>query len=189
MITLGLLALAALCSASKHTVAAPTAPFRSYANGPCAGSFAGYPFCDTSLPIPDRVTNFVNTISFADKLGQFVNGASAMPSVDMPGYQWWSEALHGVANSPGVTYGGEFPFTTSFPQVCSTSSSFNSTLFNLIGQAISTEARAMNNYGQAGLTFCLDASMNLSTPHYPCRGPQHQHLPRSTLGPGPGDAR
>ena len=34
-----------------------------------------------------------------------------------------------------------------------TASSFNSTLFHLIGQTISTEARAFYNYQQANLTF------------------------------------
>ncbi len=42
---------------------------------------------------------------------------------------------------------------TRFSQVMGTASSFNRTLFNLIGSTISTEARAFYNYGQANLTF------------------------------------
>jgi beta-glucosidase-like glycosyl hydrolase len=38
-------------------------------------------------------------------------------------------------------------------QVITTAASFNRTLFNLIGNTISTEARAMNNANRAGLTF------------------------------------
>jgi beta-glucosidase-like glycosyl hydrolase len=38
-------------------------------------------------------------------------------------------------------------------KVITTASSFNASLFRAIGVAISTEARAMNNAGQAGLTY------------------------------------
>lgn len=58
-----------------------------------------------------------------------------------------------VAGSPGVKFQGKAPCATSFPQVVTTGSSFNTTLWHMIGQTISTEARAMNNLGQAGLTF------------------------------------
>ena len=72
-----------------------------------------------------------------------------------------------MADSPGVSYTSTIPFSTSFgaagpakhvtdgrfPQVLATASSFNSTLFHLIGQTISTEARAFYNNQQANLTF------------------------------------
>ena len=34
----------------------------------------------------------------------------------MAKYEWWNEGLHGVANSPGVSFGGEVPNSTMFPQ-------------------------------------------------------------------------
>jgi len=58
-----------------------------------------------------------------------------------------------VGGSPGVTFSGTCPNATSFPQVLTTSASYNRTLFRAIGAAISTEARAMNNAGHAGNTF------------------------------------
>lgn len=45
------------------------------------------------------------------------------------------------------------PFATSFPQIISTSHSFNRSLFHAIGKAISTEIRAFSNVGHAGLTY------------------------------------
>ncbi len=68
----------------------------------------------------------------------------------IPAYQWWNEALHGVANSPGVK---DSTNATSFPQVILTSSSFNSELWFKIGEAVSTEARALSNAGRAMLTY------------------------------------
>jgi len=44
------------------------------------------------------------------------------------------------------------PAATSFPQVCTTASAFNKTLITSIATTISTELRAFNNEGQAGLT-------------------------------------
>lgn len=58
-----------------------------------------------------------------------------------------------MANSPGVHFKGNTPFATSFPQVIATASSFNATLMHEIGLAVSTEGRAMNNQGHAGLTY------------------------------------
>ena len=45
------------------------------------------------------------------------------------------------------------PNATSFPQVITTASSWNTSLFHAIGQVVGTEARAFSNLGHAGLTF------------------------------------
>lgn len=81
------------------------------------------------------------------------NYATAMPSVGIQYSQWWSEALHGVAVSPGVQFSQETPYATSFPQIIATSHSFNRSLFSAIGAAIGTEIRAFSNLGAAGLTY------------------------------------
>lgn len=111
------------------------------------------PFCDYSLSMQARVKDLVGRMSTSDKLAQFANGAGAIPEYNIPAYQWWSEALHGVADSPGVHFGGAIPCATSFPQVITTAASFNATLFHAIGAAVGTEARALNNAGEAGNTF------------------------------------
>ena len=41
-----------------------------------------------------------------DKIAQLGNSAPGIDSLKIPAYQWWSEALHGVAGSPGVHFGG-----------------------------------------------------------------------------------
>ena len=81
------------------------------------------------------------------------NYATEMPSVGMRYYQWWNEALHGVASSPGVLFDDTAQSATSFPQIISTSHSFNRSLFSAIGAAIGTEIRAFNNLQRAGLTY------------------------------------
>jgi hypothetical protein len=46
-------------------------------------------------------------MSVADMISQLGNTAPAIEHLNIPAYQWWSEALHGVANSPGVSFGGK----------------------------------------------------------------------------------
>ena len=68
--------------------------------------------------------------------GLFIATAKPVPRVGWPGYNWWSEALHGVARE-GIS--------TSFPQICGVAASYNRSLWNLIGSATGLEARGLNN--------------------------------------------
>jgi hypothetical protein len=112
------------------------------------------PFCDLTLSIEKRVTNLVANLSTAEKIGLFgTTAAYAIPRLNIPGYEWWSEALHGVGGSPGVNFGGDAPCATSFPQVIGTGASWNRTLMAAIGGTISTEGHAMFNVQRAGLTY------------------------------------
>eukprot|EP00759_Apiculatamorpha_spiralis_P046662 PhF_6_TR42920/c0_g1_i5/m.65071 len=115
--------------------------------------YKSLPFCDYTLSIDARVKDIVSRLQTGEKIQLLGNNAGVAPSIGWSMYQWWSEALHGVANSPGVSYSNLIPFSTSFPQVCTTGASFDPELFREIGVAIGTEARAMANQQQAGLTF------------------------------------
>ncbi|KAJ6806173.1 beta-D-xylosidase 1-like [Iris pallida] len=120
----------------------------------CVGPTSSLPFCRTSLPIRARVRDLIGRLATSEKIRLLVNNAAAVPRLGIGGYEWWSEALHGVSNTgPGVHFGGPFPGATGFPQVISTAASFNATLWELIGRVVSDEARAMYNGGQAGLTY------------------------------------
>ncbi|GAV59276.1 Glyco_hydro_3 domain-containing protein/Glyco_hydro_3_C domain-containing protein/Fn3-like domain-containing protein [Cephalotus follicularis] len=119
-----------------------------------------YPFCNTTLPINQRVHDLISRLTLDEKISQLVDKASAIPRLGIPSYEWWSEALHGVAFLPSVTlrqgihFNGTIQSATSFPQVILTAASFDVHLWYRIGQVIGTEARAIYNAGQAtGLTF------------------------------------
>lgn len=121
---------------------------------PCLEApFKAQPWCDPSAATAVRAADLVSRIPDDEKTGLFENGSPSTGALDIPAYQWWSEALHGVANSPGVRFGGSVPYATSFPQVCLTACAFNKTLWHAIGATISTEGRAMHNLGRAGLTY------------------------------------
>ncbi|KAK1319884.1 putative beta-D-xylosidase 2 [Acorus calamus] len=118
------------------------------------GPASSLPFCRTSLPIRDRVRDLIGRLTLQEKVRLLVNNAAAVPRLGIGGYEWWSEALHGVSNvGPGTHFGGAFAGATSFPQVLSSAASFNASLWEEIGKVVSGEARAMYNGGQAGLTY------------------------------------
>ncbi|KAE8076862.1 hypothetical protein FH972_015486 [Carpinus fangiana] len=111
-------------------------------------------FCRASVPIHVRVSDLIGRLTLQEKIRLLVNNAAAVPRLGIQGYEWWSEALHGVSNvGPGVVFGGAFPEATSFPQVITTAASFNESLWEEIGRVVSDEARAIYNGGKAGLTY------------------------------------
>ncbi|XP_065885422.1 uncharacterized protein [Dysidea avara] len=108
---------------------------------------------NTKLDVAVRVKDLISRMQLSEKISQLGTGAGAIARLTVPAYQWWSEALHGVAGSPGVHFGGQIPNATSFPQVINLGATFDMPLVYKMGKVISTEARAMYNQGQAGLTF------------------------------------
>lgn len=115
----------------------------------------GQPWCDATRPMEERLKDLVARIPDADVPGVLSSAdyLGGVPSIGLEPYQFWNEGLHGVGYSDGVDFENEKLSATSFPQVVTTSMSFNTTLFHAIGEAISTEARAFNNIGRAGLTY------------------------------------
>ncbi|KAM1213282.1 hypothetical protein PS2_004713 [Malus domestica] len=111
-------------------------------------------FCDSKLSYDDRAKDLVDRMTLAEKVRQLGNSAKGVPRLGLPKYEWWSEALHGVSNvGPGTYFDDLIPGATSFPTVILTTAAFNESLWKQIGQAVSTEARAMYNLGRAGLTY------------------------------------
>ena len=85
--------------------------------------------------------------------------APAIPRLGVPAYDWWSEALHGVARAGRATV---------FPQAIALAATFDAPLVQQVATAISDEARAKFNLAQArgergryqGLTF-FSPNMNI----------------------------
>ncbi|CAA0843381.1 Probable beta-D-xylosidase 7 [Striga hermonthica] len=121
-------------------------------------STKSYPFCNPGLPVETRARDLVSRLTLDEKISQLVNRAAAIPRLGVPYYEWWSEALHGVAMARGVENGVSFNWTiraaTSFPQVILTAATFDADLWYRIAKVIGTEARAIYNAGEAiGMTF------------------------------------
>jgi beta-glucosidase len=61
------------------------------------GVIMHFPFNDTKLTQSSRVDDLVARMTLKEKIGQMQNDAPSIPRLGLPAYNWWSEALHGVA--------------------------------------------------------------------------------------------
>ncbi|WP_075591177.1 glycoside hydrolase family 3 C-terminal domain-containing protein [Labilibacter marinus] len=111
-----------------------------------------FSFQDPALPLEERVEILVSQMTVEEKIAQLLNGAPAIPRFDIPDYDWWNEALHGIARNGKATI---------FPQGIGLGATFDPVLAERVASAISDEARAkyavsqsMGNHSKyAGLTF------------------------------------
>ena len=55
-------------------------------------------YLNPSLPPEQRAADLVHRMTLEEKASQLVNQARAIPRLDVPAYDWWSESLHGVVN-------------------------------------------------------------------------------------------
>ena len=95
-------------------------------------------YLDTSLPPQIRAEDLVHRLTLHEKVSQLVNGARAIPRLGVPSYNWWSEALHGVAVDG----------TTEFPEPIGLAATFDAPLVHKVASAISTEVRALHTLGR-----------------------------------------
>jgi beta-glucosidase len=57
-------------------------------------------FCNVSKPIGERAFDVISQMTLAEKVGQVgSNGVSAIDRLNIPAYEWWGEALHGVVRA------------------------------------------------------------------------------------------
>ena len=68
-------------------------------NGLNAQSAEKPAYLNPSLPAEQRAADLVHRMTLDEKATQLVNQARAIPRLNVPAYDWWSEALHGVART------------------------------------------------------------------------------------------
>jgi len=93
-------------------------------------------YLDPSQPINVRVDDLIKRMTLEQKATQLVNQARAIPDLQVPAYDWWSEALHGVANAGTATV---------FPEPVGLAATFDDPLIHEMAIVIGTEARAKHN--------------------------------------------
>ena len=105
------------------------------------------------LDLDTRISALIDAMTLEEKISQTVNNSVAIERLSVDEYNWWSEALHGVARSGRATV---------FPQAIGLGATFDPELLQNVGDAIADEARAINNHLRAsgkkqvlyqGLTF------------------------------------
>jgi len=89
-------------------------------------------YLDPDLAPQARAADIVSRMTLEEKILQMQSGAPAIPRLGVPAYNWWGEALHGVA----------IGHATVFPQAIGLGATFDTDLMHQIADVISTEARA-----------------------------------------------
>ncbi len=109
-------------------------------------------YMDESLSFEERARDLVSRMTLEEKVYQTLHAAPAIDRLGVKAYNWWNEALHGVARA-GVA--------TVFPQAIGLAATFDEELLEEVADTISTEGRAKFNMQQKyndtdiykGLTF------------------------------------
>ena len=107
---------------------------------------------DESLSFEERAADLASRMTLEEKVYQTLHGAAAIERLDVKAYNYWNEALHGVARA-GVA--------TVFPQAIGLAATFDEDFLEKIAAVISDEGRAKFNVQQKygdydiykGLTF------------------------------------
>src|SRR3954471_3575588 len=102
----------------------------------CAAHGAEPIYKDLNRSFEERAADLVSRMTLEEKVSQLQNDAVATPRLDVPAYEWWNEALHGVARAGAATV---------FPQAIGLAATFDVPLMSEVATAISDEARAKHH--------------------------------------------
>ena len=113
-----------------------------------------FPMWDASLPFEPRIKDLLGRLTREEKVAQMMHATPAVPRLGIPGYNWWNEALHGVARTPF--------HVTVFPQAIALAATWDTVAMQAMADITSTEGRAVHrratamglgHAGYLGLTY------------------------------------
>ena len=91
-----------------------------------------FPFQDTSLTVDERVEDLLSRLTLDEKLSMMEHRNPAIPSLGLPAYSWWNEALHGV---------GRNGLATVWPMPIALAASFDEEMVRQVFAQTAYEAR------------------------------------------------
>lgn len=90
-------------------------------------------YLDPSYSFEERAKDLVSRMTIEEKVSQMLYNSPAIERLGIPAYNWWNEALHGVARAGTATM---------FPQAIGMAATFDEELIYKVADVISTEGRA-----------------------------------------------
>ncbi len=94
-------------------------------------------YLNLALSPQQRAEDLVHRMTVEEKVTQLVNQSRAVPRLNVPDYDWWSESLHGVARNG----------TTEFPEPVGLAATFDTDAIHRMAIVIGTEGRASHVRG------------------------------------------
>ena len=115
------------------------------------------PFQNPKLSSEERAKDLISRLTLSEKASLMCDESDAIPRLGIKKFNWWSEALHGLANNGNVTV---------FPEPVGMAASFDDQLVYRIFNATSDETRAKYNEAKAkGLENRRFLSLSVWTPN------------------------
>lgn len=93
-------------------------------------------YLDESLSFEERAADLVSRMTLREKASQMIHKSCAIPHLGIETYNWWNEALHGVARAGTATM---------FPQAIGMAATFDEELLRRVGDVVATEGRAKHH--------------------------------------------
>jgi len=97
---------------------------------------AQLPYQNPNLTSAERAKDLIGRLTLEEKASLMLDQSPAIPRLGIKNFNWWSEALHGLANNGDVTV---------FPEPIGMAASFNDSLLHEVFNAVSDEVRAKYN--------------------------------------------
>ena len=94
------------------------------------------PSNDVLISFEKEAKKLILEMTLEEKASQMVHASRSIERLNIDQYNWWNEALHGVARSAKATV---------FPQAIAMAATFDTILIKNVANAISDEARAIHN--------------------------------------------
>jgi beta-glucosidase len=95
-----------------------------------------FPYQNPDLPLAARIDDLAGRMTTLEKISQLMHESNAIDRLEVPAYNWWNEACHGVGRAGQATV---------FPQVIGLAATWNRELVHRVASAISDEARAKHH--------------------------------------------
>src|SRR3982750_2902533 len=94
---------------------------------------AQLPYQNANLSSEDRAKDLISRLTLEEKAALMCDVSDAIPRLNIKKFNWWSEALHGLASNNNVTV---------FPEPIGMAASFDDGLVYKVFDATSDEVRA-----------------------------------------------
>ena len=94
------------------------------------------PSNEVLISFEKEAKKLISEMTLEEKASQMVHASRSIERLNIDQYNWWNEALHGVARSAKATV---------FPQAIAMAATFDTILIKNVANAISDEARAIHN--------------------------------------------
>ena len=115
------------------------------------------PYQNPALSAHERAVDLCGRLTLEEKASLMLDDSPAIPRLGIKRFQWWSEALHGVANMGDVTV---------FPEPIGMAASFNDRMVYRVFDATSDEMRAKwNELQQKGGDVTRFHALSVWTPN------------------------